>query len=72
MISFLLGCALYCCKYQYKRGTGTLREVNFTRYSACTKQLAGKKRYHFVALLKHYLLTVVSLELGFAIRNYRP
>ena len=48
MIFFSLGCALYCCKYKYKRlsdGTGTLRlrKVNFTRYSAYTKQLAGKK-----------------------------
>ena len=55
-------------------GTGTLRlcKVNFTRYGAYTKQLAGKKGYHFVALLKLYLLIQVALKLEFAIRSYQP
>ena len=49
MMLFLLGCTLYCFKYKYKRlkyrytGTLRLREVNFTRYGACTKQLARKR-----------------------------
>ena len=49
MIPFSLGYTLYCCrykckhlKYQYQHYL-RLREVNFTRYGACTKQLAGKK-----------------------------
>ena len=46
--------------------------MNFTRYGGCTKPLAGKKGYHFVALLKLYLLILVSLKLEFAIRSYRP
>ena len=45
-------------KYQYQHLF--LREVNLTRYGACTKQLARKKGYHFVALLKLYLLILAS------------
>ena len=66
-------------KYKYKNintNTNTFKvtvyqhlflcEVNLTRYGACTKQLARKKGYHFVALLKLYLLILVSLKLEFA------
>ena len=46
--------------------------MNFTRYGSCTKQLAGKKEYHFVALQKLYLMILVSLKLDFAVRSYLP
>ena len=45
--------------------------MNFTRYGAYTKQLAGNKEYHFVALQKLYLyMILVSLKLDFAVRSY--
>ena len=45
--------------------------MNFTRYGACTKQLAGNKEHHFVALQKLYLyMILVSLKLDFAVRSY--
>ena len=55
MIAITLGCALCCCKNKHKRSTsaGTFKycEVNFTNYSACTKNIANKNRSFSVLLV---------------------
>ena len=76
MIPFLLGCALDCCKYKYKRLKYRyrhlrLREVHFTRYGASIIQLAGK-RVSFCSSFKALSNDTSFIKLKFAIRGYRP
>ena len=70
MISFSLGCTLYCCRYKYKRLKYRyrhfkirIRDVNFTRYGACTKQLAGK-RVSFCSSLKAVSTDTSFIKIG--------
>ena len=55
---------LRCANADALRGVRT--ELKST-VQPCTKQLAGKGSYHFVALLELYLLILVSLKLEFAL-----
>ena len=72
MTPFSLGCALYCRKYKYKRLKYRHFKITQCEFTAPVLNSLLEKGYHFVALLKLYLLILVSLKLELAIGSYQP